>query len=385
MLAALLLAGASARALELTAPQRVDAAEGPCSSLAIAAGGPAGIAVAWVAEGTTPTLLLRERLNLLWNSALPLPALGTDPRDVTLCYDKDGRLHLAWTAILPQGRVVLHAVRATEGAAFTVTPLAAADGAREPAVAETGAADFPAMEPDAAGGVLIVWQETRPLQSCVYAAAIAADGTARGLGRISSARVSGMTPYILATQPAQVAWYELQPIGGELRVDEWIEAEDRWRPSATERATALFPSNNQVLLRQTGQGLIGAWPGWTTEGTSALHVGRAPESAEQPVQALDEDFRAEPAGDHASPTLSGTLPGRLTACWQAFTQGRQAIVISTFFGATESGRSIEVSPATQRFAALPAHATQGNWSVATWTDEARDGGDGGVYLREITW
>ena len=60
-------------------------------------------------------------------------------------------------------------------------------------------------------------------------------------------------------------------------------------------------------------------------------------------------------------------------------------MISTFFGELPGARSIELSPATQRFASLPAHATRGDWSAAVWTDDARDGGSGGVFLAEIKW
>lgn len=392
-----------AQAQQAAPAQRIDGGAGACSSLAIAATGPAALAVAWVSDGTTPTLMLRERVNLLWNAPLELPALGRDPRDVALAFDARGRLHVAWTALLPQGRAVLHAVRPEAAEPFELTPLAPCDTADTSTTTglftnpeEPGAADFPVIEPDAAGGVLIAWQETRPLQLSIHAAQVSPEGEPRSLGRISSTSVSGMTPTILATQPPQVAWYELQPIGGELRVDAWDAASERWRPASAERGLAPFPRNNQVLLRPTPQGVVGAWPEWGGEAPGALHVALAPATdplapPAEVAPAFSEDLRDQPPGDHATPSLAGTLPGRLTACWQAFSAGRQTVVISSFFGSAPDGQpaaaalTIELSPETQRFASLPAHATHGDWSAAVWTDDARDGGDGGVYLAELAW
>jgi hypothetical protein len=97
-----------------------------------------------------------------------------------------------------------------------------------------------------------------------------------------------------------------------------------------------------------------------------------------------QEILQQPSGDCSQPSLSGETGRRITSAWRVLNNGLQRICIASILEPTQR-RLLVVSPATQRFAATPAHVTHGNWSAVTWIDAAADGGDGHLYLSEINW
>jgi len=374
---------AAAQTPVVPAAIRLDDSEAPCQGLRVAALGPSNVVVSWtVADGPRRGIYFRQRRNALWEPVRQVAGnTGDQPRDVDLAFDTVGRLHLVWTALQSNQRLLYHA--RLDGA--NATPQAAA--LKPPSVTdESGDADFPMIGPDAQGGVVVVWQESQAIHSVVCAARLLEDASLEDLGRVSGKSLSGMAPQIVATQPLSVAWYEISETGSDLRVDEWQSAEKKWRPSAIERQTRAFPPDMQLLLEATPLGLAACWKDILSDGRSAIKAGFALASnatppAAPPVWAT----LADPPGDHSRPQLSGSLPGRMTLSWQVFTQGQQQIRLASLLQTDKQPEVVMVSSAAQRFAAMPDHVTIDAWSAVAWSDDARDGGSGGVYFNEINW
>jgi hypothetical protein len=373
-----------AAAPRVSQPVRLDSLEAPCQSIVIAATGPERLAVGWtIPEGPAAGVYLRQRSDRAFGPVRRV--LGqwgqAAPRDLVLALDARGVLHAVWTALDAQGGRRLFYARAAGSPAAPVFAQPLAVAPQEGGAA--GQADFPALRADAQGRMVLVWQESRSLFPRVRAARIEADGAARDLGLVSGALFHGMAPQILTVQPLRVAWYQIDEIGGRLRVDRWLEDQGRWEPDAMERQAARFAGSSQVLLKARQDGLWGAWPEAVAGGRATLRVRQAPEEASQTGAEL---VFARPAGEHRAPSLSGGEWGRLTLVWQAaLANGRRAICLERVMGVSPAAPPLILSPPGQRFAAAPDHVTRDAWSAAVWTDDARDGGDGGVYFSEIDW
>lgn len=367
-------------------PMNLDQRTTICQGLRIAAQGPENLVVGWATADPARGICYRQRTNfLLWDPVRQVAGdVGAQPRDLNLTFDKLGRLNMVWTALAGKTRTVFFARSARPGEPPVVAALP-----RDPAAVEPGDADFPAISSDADGGVVIAWQESREMRFGIRALHVPAGEGVDDLGLVSGQSLSGLSPQVLATQPTiQVAWYEITEAGAsELRVDEWQPLEKRWRPAAAEREADPFPKNTQLLLGRTSVGLLACWQDVLADGRGAIKLGlnvALPPTVGAP-SALLTQVLAEPPGQHTRPTFSGTLPGRLTLAWQIFTQGRQEIKIASIPASGQPPLEALVSPAAQRFAAMPDHVTLGNWSAVVWTDDVREGGSGGIYFSQITW
>lgn len=350
-----------------------------CQGLRLAARGPERVVVGWATANPARGICYRQRLNYLWEPVKQLgPASGAQPRDLSMAFDAAGRLHMVWTALEGRTRRLFYARQDQPGATPQAAPL--------PIGPASGDADFPALSPDAHGAMVVVWQESREMRFSIRACRIQLTGQLEDLGSVSGVSLSGLSPQVLSTEPTiQVAWYEINESGSELRVDEWLAAERRWRPALAEREASLFPKNAQVLLTRTEQGMLGCWQDVLEGGRGAikLELKLAP-TAERPAASIMRDF-ADPLGKHTRPTLSGSLSDRLTLVWQVVTQGAQAIRIASIKDPNAQPTEFTISQPEQRYAAMPDHLTMMNHTWVVWTDDVREGGKGGVYFVQIVW
>lgn len=350
-----------------------------CQGLRVAAKGPERLAVGWATTNPARGICYRQRINYLWEPVKQLgDASGAQPRDLSLAFDGNGRLHMVWTALDGRTRRVFYARQDQPGAMPQASPLGAGPA--------SGDADFPALSPDTHGAMVIVWQESREMRFSIRACRIQPSGQLEDLGSVSGASLSGLSPQVLTTEPTiQVAWYEINESGSELRVNEWQDAERRWRPAATELEAALFPKNAQVLLTRTGQGLLGCWQDVLESGKGAIKLDlRLAPTAGHPATSITRAL-SDPTGKHTRPTVSGALSERLTLVWQVVTQGAQAIRIASIKDPNAPPLELTLSRPSQRYAAMPDHVTVQNYTWAVWTDDVREGGKGGVYLAQIIW
>lgn len=392
LLVLLALCGAAAQAQTapvVAEPKRLDDTTTFCQGVRVAALGPERVIVGWTAaDGDTSAgtggIYFRQRLNLLWETARPVAGPGGDqPRDLDLTFDERGRVHLVWTALAGGRRAVFHA--------RLDAPTAAIQAAEVKVPHQDGKADadFPSIQPEPGGGVVIVWQECQAMRYMIRAARVDDAGTVIGLGLVSGDSLSGIAPQILSTRPALcVAWTEISEVGSELRVDQWWPDQGRWRPAAAERLARAFPRDAQVLLEplDAGKGMAACWQGALEGGQSAIELGVClPKDAAAAMAPPIVQPLADPPGEHSRPRLSGELPGRLTLSWQVFAEGRQQIRLASTTDAGQAPRMVTVSSLAQRFAASPDHVTVGRWSAVAWTDDVHDGGTGGVYFTEVLW
>jgi hypothetical protein len=373
-------------------PFTVDAKTTTCLGLRVAASGAENLVVGWATGDAARGICFRQRLNLLWEAVRQVGGtLGEQPRDLDMAFDRLGRLNLVWTALDGRTRKVFYARLNTPGETPQAAMLLTPDAVATPG--QAGDADFPALSPDAEGGMVVVWQESREMRFCIRAARILALGGAEDLGLVSGNGqsgaepfTSGMAPQVLTTSPAlQVAWYEISEAGSELRIDEWNQAERRWRPSAAEWDARLFPRTAQVLLGKTATGMMACWQEVQSDGHNAIRLGLAAHATPTTTATVTTRVLADPPGEHTRPSLAGGLPGRLTLAWQALAQGQQWIRIAGLTRPDQIPQLATVSPARQRFAAMPDHVTLGNWSAVVWTDDVHEGGRGGIYFSELRW
>lgn len=363
-------------------PVRVDVQSTPVESFTLAARDRADVTVGWiVAEGSEKGLYLRHRQNLVWApspSRLPLEG-HRGARDLQMAHDAEGRLNLAWTAVVDRDRGLFH-VRFSPGTGFG--PVRSIDGADKRARHE---ADLPSMMADARGGVYLVWQENRPFSTAIRAAYLDAEADMiLDLGYVSGESRSGIGPQILTADPFQVVWYEVFEVGGRLRTDAWLRQQRRWVDSDLDaRLESLLPSGNLSLNVVDGD-VIGCWHAHEA-GTSAIGVLRIPAHPLAGPTAARMAFIDDPRGDHRHPDLGGRHAEQLTLAWQVFSGHDQRICLRRLFPRDAASEPVVLSGPGQRFATQPHHITLGDWSAAVWTDEARDGGTGHVYFNEVQW
>lgn len=379
----LLLAGlgraASAQGtVSVAEPFTVDQTTTICQGLRVAATSPWNVVVGW-ATADTRGICFRQRLSgYQWGQVQQVVgSVGVQPRDLDMTFDHRERLNMVWTALDGKTRRIFYARQDNAAAPPQAGPLlqVGAD------LAEGGSADFPAVSADASGGVVIVWQQSRNIRYSIRAVHILPGGAVEDLGTVSGVAFSGITPQVLATDPAvQVAWYEISETGNELlRVDEWYPREQYWRPAQAERDLQAFPKNAQFLVGKTGGGMLACGPEVLANGRSAIRLDLSDHTV------LSTKVLAEPPGEHTRPNFSGTLPGRLTLAWQVFAQGHQWIQIAALARADQAPLIERISRPEHRFAAMPAHITIDNWSALVWTDDIREGGKGGIYFTQLTW
>jgi hypothetical protein len=370
-----------------TAPRPINAQVGPCRDAQVAATGPDRLTLGWtVADGPGTGVWTRTRLNYVFLPPVRLADAGTTrPRDLVMAYDARGRLHLAWTAVKADRRVTMHARidqpdrPSSMPAAIsdtTTTATAGLDGVLQP-----GDADLPCLATDDKGGALVAWEQAQGAGFAARAARVAPDGSIQDLGRVAGESLSGLNPRILTVDPPRVALDEVGQFVNSLRVDQWDAKLGAWTRSPWEARARLFEPHGQVQLfaAPSGDAVIGCWQQAASDGARGLGVGRARMAGDEPL-ALGLFDR--PAGQHGSPSLSGSKP--MTLAWQVFGTDGQAVVIAPL---TDDGPSTgtRLSLPSERFASTPSHATVGDWSAVAWIDDARDGGDGNLYFAEVAW
>lgn len=358
---------------------RLDDGRGQAQSPRVASLGPEQVIVGWV---TPDAVYLRWRYqnHLAWNDTpLGFDPLGEDPRDLALTMGPDGEVHLVWTAVIDGQRRLVHAFSDRIGGALMPYII----GPDWSTLAE-GDSDFPSILVGEDGRLLLVWQQSQSARYRVHAAMWGATTGWQDLGAISGRNQWGIAPQPIALSPLRVAWYEIGALGEHIRVDEWSAAEKRWRPSALEREAAAFNEFGPVLFSDSSEGLFGCWQSTGNGENATVAVGLKVRDSE--TQNLLIERYVDPPGDHGQPDLSGSMSGRLTLSWENYDdQGRPAICIVPVFVSEEPVRPLIVSPSEQTAASDPAHVTLTDWSAIVWTDDASDGGDGGIYFSEIDW
>jgi hypothetical protein len=371
-------------------PQPLNDGIGPCGDARVAAADRGTLALGWtVADGPQAGVWLRWRVNYLVDPPMRLTdGEGASPRDLEMAFDSAGRLHAVWTELGDGVREVRHArVELPGGRPSLHGTLSSASGAGE---AESSAedADFPALLADGAGGMVVAWQQARGVNYSIQAATIESDGTTRTLGSVSGGSLSGLNPQILTADPLRIAWHEIDEFGGKARVDEWHADEGRWRPSVWEELVRPFEPYGQVLLHAASDGaeLVGCWQQSGENGGSFLVIGRtrfAPEAGSARASLDVLDLLERPGGVASAPCLSAGAS--MTLAWQLFLESGQAILMAPLTGTNAERPVLALSRPDQRFASLPDQTTVDQWSAVVWVDEARDGGDGNLYMAEVTW
>lgn len=367
---------------------RLDGRSGACRNPRISVNSQQQAAVGWIV--TSPdgrdSVYLSLGSPMLWEYINPVgPPDESQPRDLAISIDSIGRLQAVWTAMEDGRRVLKHAVQdVPSGFSHSRIRL---DKLSFP---EDSEADFPILSPDATGGIHIVWQQTGAIQSSIHAVYVDAQSNVVSLGRVSGVIPMAMSPQVLShptDDRLQVAWYEIEDLGHRVRVDQWNAVRQRWVPSRLERRARQFESFGQPSFHYTELGLVAGWQAEDAGGLPRIQVGLDPAAAEDTESVLPVLRTVDqPPGDHGQLGLSGRLPGRLTMAWSVLTEGRQQIQIHTLDFETDDIQPPQiVSSEDQRFASSPDHVTLDDWSAVIWVDQARDGGNGGVYYREIIW
>jgi|GEM_PF-3132575 len=366
-------------------PVRLDLSDETAQGVTVAARDRVLVAVGWtVAQGDREGVHLRVRRDLIWEPATHLGAeAGRQPRDLQLIFDAAGELHALWTALDGDDQRGLYHIR-IDSPALPVRPVPRQlTAAGDPSY---GDAEFPSAAV-LGEDLLIVWQDNQPASFSILSARLTAGGEFLPLGSVSGDSLAGLDPQVLSVEPTpRVAWYEIDESGGQVRVEEWDAADQRWRPSGYERQLAGLPRDQPLLLRDSRLGVVACWQENRETGSAiGLDLPRLVGEEEAVEADRGEALLSEPPGDHGQPDLAGTLPGRLTLAWRVFAEGRQLIRLASLFATGRPPQVITLETGEQRFAAAPAHVTEGNWSAVAWTDDFRDGGAGGVYFSEIDW
>lgn len=343
----------------------------------LAASNPSVVSAAWItSDGFAPGIYLRNRSPLgIWQPIMPIKGnVGGQPRDLAMAHDDAGRLYMVWTA-LEDGRRRLHFARSDTPALVTpASPLPLGDSAE---------AQFPAIAEAPGVGMILVWQSESTTSTTIRAAALRENAPPADLGVVSGASHSAMAPQIISTRPLRVAWYQIDEIGGRVAVNEWDNG--RWRAATMGSLAGLLPQIGNVTLRAEADTLAAGWqePDPAGIGKIALEVlGRANAATTESTKRV---MFETPPGEHTQLSLDGSPLGRLTVAWRNFVEAGQEIRMRSIDVEGRQSESVALSPASQRFAGRVDQVTIGDWSVAAWTDVARDGGHGGVYVSELNW
>jgi hypothetical protein len=367
---------------------RMDSGSGTCRNACLSVNSLDDAAVGWILtdQDDRDSVYLALGSPGLWVYVNAVgPPDGSNPRDLAVTIDSLGRLHAVWTAMHGSQRRLMHALQESPSD-FPETRIHLDDQS----IPVESEADFPVISPDNAGGVHIVWQQTGTIQSSIHAIHVDANSNVDSLGRVSGVIPMAMSPQILY-QPGEdrirVAWYEIEGLGNRVRVDQWNASRQRWVPSNFERRARQFEDFGQTLFYLTELGLVAGWQTKDAGGLPQILIGLDPSSTDE-LEDVSPVLRNsnQPPGDHGQLDLSGRLPGRLTMTWSVLADGRQQVQIKTLdFDTDAIQMPWVVSAPEQRFASGPDHETLDNWSAVIWVDQARDGGNGGVYYREIIW
>ena len=386
-LAALVTAGAPGRDQpiepRLGEPVRLDEGEIEAQSIHLTATSRNRVAVAWViGGGSVPGIYLRQRDGDLgiWQPIQRIEGrIGDRARDLALAYDEAGGLHLVWTGLVNGQRRLFHArADAPDLAPANPAPLSA-----NPADAD---AEFPLLVLAPGMGMTAIWQENGPLSSVIRAMVIdGADGPS-DLGLVSGGEDWALAPQLISTEPLRLAWYQADQIGGRMAVSQWDPEADRWMTASIAAEPDRLARDGFVALLHGSDRMAAAWREGGLEGEPKIAVALDDAATTAVADRIEPTLVELPPGEHASPALSGDPDGRLTLGWQNFANGaRQVCLRSLGVDDGTTTASLVVSAPEQRFAGLGDHVSIGDWSIVAWTDISRDGGRGGVYVREIDW
>lgn len=379
--AAVLLATAAAAQGQpaLRGPLTLDDGSAPVQDVRVAARNRDAVAVAWIAgEGAAGRIYLRHRSSAALGVWQPIQHLvgdiGDQPRDLALAHDSFGRIHLVWTALDSGARRLHYARAAASDVPPAIVALPAADAAE---------AEFPSIAEIPGLGVTIVWEDETATGTTIRAMVLPPDEAPLDLGAVSGPSNSAIAPQIVSANPLRVGWYEIDEIGGRLKINEWSTPSRLWQAAPVQALAGAFPQSGYVVLKADAGAIAAGWQDLDTTGTGkiALQVCNQETSA-----TVTRHWRFTlPEGEHSQPSLGGSPLGRLAVAWRNFTPAGQEICLRSIAADGTQSDSLVLSPAAQRFAGRVDQVTIGDWSIAAWTDVARDGGRGGVYVTELNW
>lgn len=378
--ALLLVATASAQnPPAMRGPLALDDGSAPVQDLRVAALNRDVVSVAWIAgEGAAGRIYLRHRTSAALGVWQPIQHLigdiGEQPRDLTLVHDGLARVHLVWTALESGVRRLHYARGESLGVTPAIVPLAFTDAAE---------AEFPTIAEVPGLGMTVVWEAEGTTSTAIRAMVLPLDKAPIDLGVVSGSSNSAIAPQIVSTNPLRVAWYEIDEIGGRLMINEWSTLSRRWQTAPIQALAGGFPQNGFVVLKADAGALAAGWQDMDTTDTGKIAL-RVCNRATTDTVTRRWLFNL-PAGEHTQPSLGGSPLGRLAVAWRNFTPAGQEVCLRSIAADGTQSDSLVLSPPAQRFAGRVDQATVGDWSIAAWTDVARDGGRGGVYVTELNW
>lgn len=360
-------------------PLTLDDGSAPVQDIKVAALNRDMVSVAWIAgESPAGRIYLRHRASAalaVWQPIQHIVGdIGDQPRDLALAHDGLSRVHLVWTALESGARRLHYARGESPSVTPAIIPLNTSD---------TLESEFPSIAEIPGLGMTVVWEAEATTGTAIRAMVLPFEKAPIDLGVVSGSSNSAIAPQIVSANPLRVAWYEIDEIGGRLKINEWSPQSRRWQTAPIQALAGGFPQSGYVVLKADAGAIAAGWQDLDTTGTGkiALQV-RNRATTDTVTQRWLFNI---PAGEHTQPSLGGSPLGRLAVAWRNFTPAGQEICLRSIAADGAQSDSLVLSPPAQRFAGRVDQATVGDWSIAAWTDVARDGGLGGVYVTELNW